>query len=84
METVPPSGRRGQATAGLVLGIVSMVAWFIPLIGYITTILGIVFSSQGRNSTNRGRATAGLVLSIIALILTLGNSAAGIYLNLHK
>ncbi len=72
--------KNGKATAGLVLGIVSMVAWFIPLIGLPMSIIGIVYSSKGLKSAKRGKAIAGLVLSIIGLVLSLINAAWGAYL----
>lgn len=66
------------ASVGLILGLISIVAWIIPLFGYPTTICGIVFSSKGLNSiSNKGKTIAGLVLSIIFLVLTLINSIAG-------
>ena len=62
---------------GFILGLVSIIAWYIPLIGYPVTVCGIIFSSLGMNSKNKGKAVAGLVLSIIFLIVTLINSILG-------
>lgn len=62
---------------GFILGLVSIIAWYIPLIGYPVTVCGIIFSSLGINSKNKGKAVAGLVLSIIFLIVTLINSILG-------
>lgn len=67
----------GKATAGFVLGLCSIIAWIIPIIGYPVTGLGIVFSCMGMNSKNKTYATIGLVFSIIFLIVTLINSIAG-------
>lgn len=66
-----------NATTGMILGLCSIIAWFIPLIGYPVTICGIVFSAKGIDSKNKGQAIAGLVLSIIFLIVTLINSFIG-------
>ena len=33
-----------RALVGFVLGLVSIIAWLLPLIGYPVTIVGIVFS----------------------------------------
>ena len=66
-----------KAMTGFVLGLISIIAWIIPLIGYPITILGIIFSALGLNSKNKGKAIAGLILSIIFLILTFINSALG-------
>lgn len=63
----------GLVIAGLVLGIISMFAWLIPVLGLVVALLGIVFSALGRRFiVRRGMATAGLVLSIIGLALALG------------
>ncbi len=66
-----------HATTGLILGICSIIAWIIPLVGYPVTITGIVFSSKGLGAKNNGKAICGLVLSIIFLIFTLINSIVG-------
>lgn len=69
---------KGSATAGFVLGLVSIIAWIIPLFGYPVTICGIIFSAKGlKCPSKKGMAVAGLVLSIIFLILTLINSIVG-------
>lgn len=67
-----------QSIIGLILGLVSIVAWYIPLIGFPITIIGIIFSAIGMKSqTNKGKAIAGLTLSIIFLIVTIVNSVLG-------
>ena len=66
------------AMIGFVLGLVSIIAWFIPLIGFPVTVCGIIFSSVGMKSqTNKGKAVAGLTLSIIFLVVTSINSILG-------
>ncbi len=71
-----------DASTGLILGLCSIAAWFIPLIGYPVTICGIVFSSKGLGSkTKKASAIAGLVLSIVFLIVTLINSILGALMN---
>lgn len=66
-----------QAMIGFILGLCSIVAWFLPIIGYPVNITGIVFSSKGMKSANRGKAIAGLTLSILFLIFTIINSLIG-------
>lgn len=66
-----------KAIIGFILGLISIIAWFIPLFGFPVTICGIVFSSMGMNSNNKGKAVAGLTLSIIFLVVTFINSVAG-------
>lgn len=61
----------GQATAGLILGIVAVAASLLVPIGGVTCgIIGIVLSALGRRAPDyRTAATIGLALSIIAVIL---------------
>ena len=85
-EYYSPGAQRdnsGKATTGLVLGIISLVAWILPIIGLPVTICGIVYSSKGLSSSARGRAAAGLTLSIIGAFLTVINAAIGAYMGAH-
>lgn len=67
-----------QAMVGFILGLCSIAAWLLPIIGYPVTIIGIIFSAMGmKSSKNRKKAIVGLVLSIIFLIVTLINSILG-------
>ena len=43
-----------MATAALVLGIISLVAWLIPIIGYPVTIVGLVLGIKSVKSEKRG------------------------------
>ena len=77
-----PVQKNSCATAGMVLGIVSVSAIIIGLFAFgglfytvalICGIVGIVLSAKGRKSPiDSGQATAGLVLSIV------GTSISGI------
>lgn len=72
-----------KANTGFTLGLISIIAWILPLAGYPVTICGIVFSSKGLKSTaNKTKALIGLVLSIIFLLATLTNSALGVLQNI--
>ncbi len=70
----------GKAIASLVLGILGLLAWFIPLFGAPITITGLVLGIKGLKSSNRGMAVAGIVLNIIGLVLTIINASIGAYL----
>lgn len=67
----------GKAIASLVLGIIGMIAWFIPLFGAPITIIGLVLGIKGMKSNRRGMAIAGVVLCIIGLVLTIINASIG-------
>ena len=72
--------KESRANTGFILGLCSIVAWFIPLFGYPVTITGIVFSAMGIDSNKKSSAITGLVLSIVFLIITLINSIGGVML----
>ena len=74
-----------SANTGFILGLISIIAWLLPLVGYPVTICGIVSSSKGLKSSNgKGKANAGLILSIIFLIATVINSIMGVIINFNK
>jgi hypothetical protein len=81
-QTQPAArGGGGQAVASLVLGILSLVAWLLPIAGIpiagIGLLLGILGVTRG---SRRGMAVAGIVLSAIGLLLSVINAAIGAYL----
>ena len=60
-----------MSVASLVLGILSLVFCWVPILCWILPILGIVFGAVGIKKTpnKKGMAIAGLVLSITALAI---------------
>ena len=62
-----------MGAAALVLGIVSIVFSFLPLIPYwlglVVGVLGVVLAAIAKKNGQKGVATAGLVLSIIGAAL---------------
>ncbi|MCH5332783.1 MAG: hypothetical protein J1D89_02390 [Agathobacter sp.] len=67
-----PIPGKGQATASLVLGIISVVFWFFGLSSIISLILGIIglvlASMSKKCGFEGGIRTAGFVLSLIGTI----------------
>lgn len=61
-------GGSGLSTAGLVLGILSVLTWLFPVIGVPISIVGLVLGSMGKR---RGGGGAGVVLNIIGLVLNI-------------
>lgn len=61
---------QGCGIASLVLGILSLLILWIPFIGLICAILGIIFSAKQRKIKKCGISSAGLVLSIIGICFT--------------
>ncbi len=64
----------GMAVAGLVLGILGLVFLWIPFLGWILALLGIIFGAVGNGKANKiggkgkGMAVAGLVMGVLGLI----------------
>lgn len=84
VETVFPNSnvpqtkdRSGLAIASLVLGCISILTWIIPLLGYPTTIVGLILGILGLKSSKKGMAVAGIILCAIFLVVTLLNSILG-------
>jgi hypothetical protein len=82
--TVPPPGYapgdvNGMATAALVLGIVGLCLFWIPFLGPLLAILGVIFGLVGISKAKEhpgapliGRAKAGLVTGIIGTVVGIG------------
>ena len=80
LPSPPSSSGNGLAIAGIVLGLFGLIAWCIPLFGLPVNVAGLILAAKGRTSSQRGLAITGMVLSGIGLLLTLLNSALGVYL----
>lgn len=74
------ASKNSKAVIGLVLGIVGLIAWFIPLIGAPITIIGLIFGIKGLKSLKHGMAIAAIVLSSIGLFATIVNASIGAYM----
>src|SRR4051794_5313235 len=66
----------GLAVAGMVCGIVGLVLFWVPILGWILAILGIVFGGVGiaranAGAANKGMAITGVVLGIVSIALYL-------------
>jgi hypothetical protein len=64
-----------MGVAGLILGILSLIGAWIPIVNvfpmWLLGVVGIILSAIARKRGEGGVATAGLVLSIIGTILAL-------------
>ncbi|MBW2991566.1 hypothetical protein KY348_07765 [Candidatus Woesearchaeota archaeon] len=60
----------GYGITSLVLGIVSIVFCWVPVLGLVAGILGIIFAVKQRKIFPNGIATGGLVTSIIGLVFS--------------
>jgi hypothetical protein len=69
--------KNGIATAGFVLALVALFLGWIPVLGWIIWLLGLIFSSVGLakakkvKGKGKGLAIAGLVISLIGIAVLL-------------
>ncbi|MFA6099081.1 MAG: hypothetical protein WCV50_06125 [Patescibacteria group bacterium] len=75
-----PQNLKKNATTGMILGIIGLLAWLLPFIGYPVTIVGLVLSIRGLKSTKQKQAIAGIIMNGIGLVATVVNSVIGAYL----
>ena len=59
----------GIGTAGFVMSLIAIFLGWIPIIGWIIWILGLVLSFAGIFKRPKGMAIAGLVISLIGIIM---------------
>jgi hypothetical protein len=61
----------GVGTSGFVLALLALFLGWIPILGWIMWVLGLILSFVGIFKQPRGLAIAGLVISLIGIILLL-------------
>lgn len=65
----PEKKTNGIGTAGFVLALTAIFLGWIPIIGWLIWVLGVIFSFIGVFKEPRGLSIAGLVISFIGVIL---------------
>jgi hypothetical protein len=65
-----PAQSNGPGIASLVLGIIGVIIFWFPFVGFPISIVGLVLAAVGmKRLDGKGFAIAGLVLSIIGVVL---------------
>ncbi len=59
----------GIGTAGFVLALIALFLGWVPFLGWIVWLLGLIFSAVGLSRQPKGLAIAGLVISLIGIVL---------------
>jgi hypothetical protein len=59
----------GMGVAGFVLALIALFLSWVPVLGWILWVLGLIFSLVGVFRKPKGLAIAGLVISFIGLII---------------
>ena len=68
---VNPEQRKtnGVGTAGFIMSLIAIFVGWIPILGWLVWLLGLIFSFVGVFKNPKGMAIAGLVISLIGIIL---------------
>jgi hypothetical protein len=77
--TAVPGDNRSVATWAFVLGLASLVAWILPILGLPVSATGLGLGVAGQRSSRRGLAIVAIVLASIGLVLTIVNAGLGFY-----
>lgn len=64
----PRESSNGIGTAGFILSLLTFVLGWVPVLGWILWILGLIFSAIGLAKKPRGLAIAGFIISLIDVI----------------
>jgi hypothetical protein len=59
----------GIGTAGFILALIALFLGWIPILGWIIWMLGLLFSFIGIFKSPRGLSIAGLIISLLGVIL---------------
>jgi hypothetical protein len=81
METHSEINSAVTNKTGYYVGIVSLIAWIIPLIGVPVSIIGLYLGNREIKRGENPLIRKGIMFSAIGLILSIINGAAGIFLN---
>ena len=74
--------RDGSNVTGFVLGIISCLAWFLPIVGFPVSIIGLIFSVKENKkprpiNSKFTQAEVSMILNTAGLIITIVNSFIG-------
>jgi hypothetical protein len=73
----PVEEKKGLSIASMILGIVGLVAWCLPIVGFPVCLTGLILGIIGIKKGGKGMAIAGIIMCAITLLLTIINSVLG-------
>lgn len=83
-NNVSQNNSNGMPIASLILGIVGLVAWILPLLGYPINIIGLILGIISNKKEKNKFSKTGIILSTIGLGITAINSIAGVIIVLSQ
>jgi hypothetical protein len=75
-----PASNPTKISISVWLGLVSLVAWFLPLIGLPLSLISIGKGLNDLYSRSHRLARTGIYISLIGLMFTMANAAIGFYM----
>jgi hypothetical protein len=81
---VEQAPRSHKADISLALGILSMLAWCLPIVGFPLSATGLVYGLKSPDSSGRATAIVGIVLNTVGLFLSVANGALGAYMAVQR
>jgi hypothetical protein len=82
--TMPPGVGSGVADLARVLGMISLIAWCLPIIGFPVSLAGLITGIIASNSNHRNSATVSIILNSLGLVLSIVNGILGALLYLNR
>ena len=83
-NNVSQNNSNGMSIASLILGIIGLVAWILPLLGYPINIKGLILGIISNKKEKNKFSKTGIILSAIGLGITAINSIAGVIMVLSQ
>lgn len=83
-NNVSQTNSNGMSIASLILGIIGLVAWILPLLGYPINIIGLILGIISNKKEKNKFSKTGIILSAIGLGITAINSIAGVIMVLSQ
>lgn len=81
INQVAPVPSNAIGTSGFVFSILAIFLGWIPFIGWIIWLLGLIFSAIGITRQPKGLAISGLVISLIGVVILIG--FLGLLIGIH-
>ena len=79
-----PPQTNNKAVGSLVCGVLGLILWCCPLIGFPVNIAAIAVGISGMHPPNKGMAIGGVVCGSLGLVLTIINAIAGAMLQVWQ
>ncbi|MFI5385714.1 MAG: hypothetical protein ACHQ50_06285 [Fimbriimonadales bacterium] len=67
----------GRGNLALILGIIGLVAWCLPIVGFPVGITAIIFGVKATKTEDRTKGQVAIILGIFCLLFSIANGIVG-------